>query len=136
MTTSNVFTAFLDRHNSEIIEKFDEYFITKLAPIEPARAKEITTTVVQFFLGRILGTLPLESDLAQEVIRGTLNSKISQERMRTYVDKFFEILDELSASDSALSKSEQAHIQRVLAQSHKFLLIDLFSIKPNNLKKD
>ena len=134
--TSNVFTAFLDRHHSEIIEKFGQYFITKLSPVVPARAKEITTTVTQFFLGRILGTLPLESDLAQEVIKGTLSSRISPERMRTYVDKFFEILNELSTSDQALSKSEQAHIQRVLEQSHKFLLIDLFAIKPNNLKKD
>ena len=136
MTSSNVFTAFLDRHHSEIIEKFGAYFITELPPVVHDRAKEITNNVVQFYLGRILGTLAVDSEIVQEVIKGALSNRISPEKLRIHVDKFFEILDEIRANDVTLTKTEQAHIQRVLVQSNKFLLIDLFSIKQGNLKKD
>ena len=130
---SNVFTLFLDRNTPELTNRFGTYLTGEFAMIPPEEVKVIASDLVTFFLGRILGTLSVESPLSQKIIAGTLQAGVSPEQMRRNIGEFFTILNELSTTDPALSKPEQAHVQRVLTQSQNFLALNVFLVNPKNL---
>ena len=132
---STVFTLFLERNTPELTDRFGSYLTEtgEFSNMPSEAVKAITSDLVTFFEGRILGTLSVDAPLSQKIIAGTLKTGVPPEQMRKNMSEFFKILNELSTTDPVLNKPEQAHVQRILAQSQSFLLLNIFLVNPKNL---
>lgn len=130
------FESFLARHRQAVIDQFRprvQISIPSLTTQEEIVAA--TTKLVDFFYGRMLGTLTIDSPLVQNLLKAALESKTSRENMATNRKVLFEILERLCATDTTLNQHEQEHIQRMLGQSKNFLAADVAIVNPQNVKK-
>ncbi len=132
---SNIFNTFLSRHTAELKDRFSKHLSGVFPMVSSEELNTINTNLVSFFLGRILGTLEIEDPLTQSIIAETLETKVSPETMRNNIEVFFAALDDLCSSDPVLSEAERSHIERMLKQSHNFLLTNIFLVNARNLKE-
>jgi hypothetical protein len=134
--SNNVFTEFLNRQKPTLIVQFSKHLSEIFPTFEPDRIQGMTPRVVDFFLGRILATLNLEDDLSQKVIANALDTQLSPEIMEKNINKFFAILEVQRRSDPQLNETQRTSVEKMLNQSHKFLLTNIFLVKMKNLKPE
>lgn len=128
------FENFLARHRQAVIGELRSQIQITAPTSTPEELEGLTTKIVDFYYGRILGTLAVDNPTVQGILKSVLAKKTSRENMLATRNVFFEILDRLCKADTSLSQADQEHIQRMLGQSQKFLATDVAIVTPRNLK--
>ena len=116
---ATTFENFLARHKPAVIDQMSVQIQKTITGTGAEAALKITNSIVDFYYGRILGTLPLDDPLTQSILSAALTNKTSRETMAQNRTKFFEIMHELCGTDTTMSKAEQEHVDRILIQSQK-----------------
>ena len=131
---ATIFESFLARHKQTAIDQMCTQLYKNVTVGNAEATLEVTTTLINFYYGRMLGTIEVDDPITQTMLAAAVKYKVSRETIALNRSKFFDIMHQLCTADSAMNKSEQAHVDRILSQSQKFLMADISIIKSQNLK--